>query len=277
MRRLLIRPGAIGDFLVSLPALESLSADYTEVWTATQNLPLARFADRARSLQDTGLDWLELPGASAPPALARSLREFDSIVSWYGSAREEFRSSVAALGLPFAFLPALPGRGTVHATDFYLEQALRLGGRPVDPVARLSCESAGGDYVVIHPFSGSPAKNWPLTCFERVAGRLEPRHAVEWSAGPEEDLARARRFDDLYQLAAWLAGARLYIGNDSGISHLAAAVGTPALVLFGPTDARVWAPRGRTVRLITTARRDEPIASIRVDDVADAAATLLAT
>ena len=60
MRRLLIRPGAIGDCIVSLPALEYLRADYTEVWAASANLPLIRFADRARSIASTGLDLLEL-------------------------------------------------------------------------------------------------------------------------------------------------------------------------------------------------------------------------
>ena len=59
----------------------------------------------------------------------------------------------------------------------------------------------------------------------------------------------AVRIDDLYELACWLAGAGLYIGNDSGITHLAAAVGTPVLAFFGPTDPEVWAPRGPHVRM----------------------------
>jgi heptosyltransferase-3 len=70
---------------------------------------------------------------------------------------------------------------------------------------------------------------------------------VRWCAGPQEELPDAVRIDDLYELACWLSRARLYIGNDSGISHLAAAVGTPAIVLFGPTDPTVWAPRGSRV------------------------------
>jgi ADP-heptose:LPS heptosyltransferase len=55
--------------------------------------------------------------------------------------------------------------------------------------------------------------------------------------------------DDLYELARWLAQARLFVGNDSGITHLAAAVGTPVLALFGPTDPAVWAPRGPHVQV----------------------------
>ena len=73
---------------------------------------------------------------------------------------------------------------------------------------------------------------------------------VCWCAGPEEPLAGATRFDDLYELAQWLARARLYIGNDSGITHLAAAVGTPVVAVFGPTDPAVWGPRGDHVRVV---------------------------
>jgi ADP-heptose:LPS heptosyltransferase len=73
---------------------------------------------------------------------------------------------------------------------------------------------------------------------------------VQWCAGEQDPpLEGAVRIDDLYQLACWLAGARLYIGNDSGVTHLAAAVGTPVLALFGPTDPAVWAPRGPNVRV----------------------------
>jgi ADP-heptose:LPS heptosyltransferase len=73
---------------------------------------------------------------------------------------------------------------------------------------------------------------------------------VKWCAGEDDPaLPGAVRIDDLYELACWLAKARLYIGNDSGITHLAAAVGTPVLALFGPTDPEVWAPRGRHVRV----------------------------
>ncbi len=131
-----------------------------------------------------------------------------------------------------------------------MSQAIALGGRAVDPVPRIPCDVLRGGYAAIHPFSGSARKNWPLKNFEAIARLLELELRVEWAAGPEETLPQARRFDGLDELAAWLAGARLYIGNDSGISHLAAAVGTPAVVLFGPTDPRVWAPRGNGVRVI---------------------------
>jgi hypothetical protein len=242
MRRLAIRPGAIGDFIVSLPALECLKTDYLEIWTPSRTVPLVQFADRVRSLSSTGI---ELLGVTDPPAqLMEELRGFDSIVSWYGSNRAEFREAVA--GLRFTFLDALPPAGCgVPATDFYLSQ---VGGKP-GLVPFIRCDVARGEYAVIHPFSGSPAKNWPLEKFQALAARLPM--PVRWCAGEDDPpLADAVRIPDLYDLARFLAKARLYIGNDSGISHLAAAVGTPVLAIFGPTDPTVWAPRGDHVRVV---------------------------
>jgi hypothetical protein len=246
LRRLLIRPGAIGDFIVSVPAMECLRCDWLEVWTAAQNVPLARFAHRARSIASTGLDLLEITGPD--PRLLATLRGFDSIVSWYGAQRSEFRESVAVLGLPFQFFPALPVEGCgAHAVDFYLQQARSIADCASDGIPRIACPAERGDFAVIHPFAGSPQKRWPLERFRELAGRLAPHMQVEWCAGPQDELAGAVRFEDLYELACWLATARIYIGNDSGPTHLAAAVGTPVVALFGPSDPSVWAPRGAHV------------------------------
>ena len=153
---------------------------------------------------------------------------------------------MAALGLPFTFLEALPAESTgLHATDFYLEQVRQIAECRSDGIPRIECAVQREDYAVIHPFSGSARKNWPLEKFRALAGEAGARDAGKWCAGEEDPpLAGAVRIDDLYELACWLAKARLYIGNDSGITHLAAAVGTPVLALFGPTDPDVWAPRG---------------------------------
>src|SRR5437879_217136 len=115
-RRLIIRPGAVGDFILTLPAMECLKTDYLEIWAASPNLPLARLADRTRSIAATGLDMLEF---SSSEALIDRLRGFDSIVSWYAAGRPEFRALVEQLGLPFQFLPALPPEDCrKHAADF---------------------------------------------------------------------------------------------------------------------------------------------------------------
>jgi ADP-heptose:LPS heptosyltransferase len=260
LRRLLIRPGAIGDCVLSLPALERLRAEYTEVWTPSAVVPLIRFADRVHSIASTGLDLLGLPGIEPPPGLVERLRSFDSIVSWYGTTRENFRDAVT--GLPFVFLPALPPPDEhVHAADYFLRAA---GGEP-PAIPRIHCPPAARrDSIVIHPFSGSARKNWPPDYYRELAARLH--FPVEWCAGPEEEFAEAVRFENLYDLACWLSSARLYIGNDSGITHLAAAAGAPVLALFGPTDPAIWAPRGDVSAL------HGDLDQLSVEDVLNAAA-----
>jgi hypothetical protein len=245
-----IRPGAIGDFIVSLPAVQCLRSEYLEVWAAAPNVPLVRFADRTRSIASTSLDLL---GVTEPPArLLEELRGFDSIISWYGANRQEFRELVGALQLPFTFLQALPAEASgLHAADFYLMQVRAMANGASDGIPRIRCDVEREDFAAIHPFSGSPKKNWPLEKFRELASTLEQSMPVRWCSGPDDPpLAGAVRIDNLYNLACWLARARLYIGNDSGITHLAAAVGTPVLALYGPaSDPTVWAPRGEQVRV----------------------------
>jgi len=215
---------------LSLPALEAARAEYTEVWVARPLLPLIRFADRVRAIADTGLDLVGVvEGASTA-----TLEGFDSIYSWYGYHRPEFRDAVRQL--PFTFFPALPPP---------LEGVPRIP-LPPTPVR---------DFAVIHPFASGRHKRWPLENFQAVAEGLGV--PVRWCAGPEDVLDGAERFDDLYELAVWLASARLYIGNDSGIGHLAAAVGVPVVAIFMATDPQVWAPRGDHVTVLRSPAVDD--------------------
>jgi heptosyltransferase-3 len=261
LRRLLIRPGGIGDCILTLPALEFLKTDYTEVWVREDVTPLIHFADSVRSIASTGIDLLGLAGVEPPRALIDRLGGFDSIVSWYGSNREEFRAEVRRLGLPFQFLSALPDpAGRVHAADYFLKQVGCTG----PGVPRIDCPSAPqGDFAVIHPFSGSPRKNWPMERFRELADRIGM--PVRWCAGPEENLESAVRIANLYELACWLRCARIYIGNDSGITHLAAAAVASVVAIFGPTDPAVWAPRGDRVRVVAG-----KLGEITVEQVLDA-------
>jgi ADP-heptose:LPS heptosyltransferase len=243
LRRLLIRPGAIGDFILSLPALESLRADFTEVWCASQNVPLARFADRAQSIVASGLFRVGLlPGED----VIERLRSFDSIISWHGAGNPEFRALTAQLDLPFHFLPALPSPPG-HAVDFYNAQARGLGAAVTSRFPKVPCPPGERTFGVIHPFAASPGKRAPMATFESTAKRLAAVMPVYWLRGPEDLLDGAVFIPDLYELACWLRKARVFIGNDSGISHLAAAVGTPVQVFFRTTSPNLWAPRGPAV------------------------------
>jgi heptosyltransferase III len=264
-RRLLIRPGAIGDCILSLPALECLRSDYTEVWVRSEVVPLIRFADCARSLGSTGIDRMGLTGLDPPPELLVQLRSFNEIVSWYGSNRDEFRAQMNQLCVPLRFLDALPPAAEkTHAADFFLQQA----GCSGIALPRIPClPGPTGDFAVIHPFSGSARKNWSLEHYRELARCLGM--PVRWCAGPEEQLEDAARIDNLYELACWLATARVYVGNDSGITHLAASVGIPVVAIFGPTDPAVWAPRGERVRVVSGNLND-----ISVEQVLNAVASV---
>jgi ADP-heptose:LPS heptosyltransferase len=168
------------------------------------------------------------------------MAQFDEIVSWYGMYREPFREAVKHL--PIRFFPALP---------------------PPPGEPRISVPEMPRTRIVVHPFSASARKNWPLERFEQVAKHFDAEWAVSRDGSP--------RIENLYELACWLRGAKLYIGNDSGITHLAAAVGTPVVALFGPMDPEVWAPRTPWREVL----RGQPMDTITVDDVLAAASRLL--
>ncbi len=259
MRRLLIRPGAIGDCILSLPALQHVRADYTEVWIPSPVVPLVTFADAVRPLASTGLDLAGVGDLQMPARLIDQLKSFDSIVSWYGANRPEFREALLGLGVPCEFHAALPPvTHSGHATDFFANQV----GAPEGLIPQIEIAPAPARAsVVIHPFSGSARKNWPLHLYQELADRLAC--PVEWSAGPEEELSGAVRFRSLGDLAVWLGGARLYIGNDSGITHLAAALGVKTIALFGSSSPETWGPRGENVTVL----RCNPIEELEVQAV----------
>ena len=269
MRRLVIRPGAIGDCILSIPALQYVAQEWTELWIASAVTPLCvQLADVVRPLASTGIDRVLTASDLEPGApLTQKLKSFDSIVSWYGANRPEFREALMSTGVECVFLAALPlsdYRG--HATDFFLEQV----GAPKGSVPHIELQFSGRRRtVLIHPFSGSARKNWPLVRYRELARQL--RCAVEWTAGPDEDLPEATRFSDLHELARWIAGAQLYIGNDSGITHLAAATGVATLALFGPTSPMMWAPRGANVTVL----HSETMDALEIDSVQRAANRLL--
>jgi lipopolysaccharide heptosyltransferase III len=111
--------------------------------------------------------------------------------------------------------------------------------------------------AALHPGSGDARKNWPLAGFRELAQKLEAAGwAVRWVLGPlEEGLAlpsgaQTWREAPLGDLSAALRACRVFVGNDSGITHLAAACGCPTVALFGHTDAAIWRPRGHAVAVL---------------------------
>jgi ADP-heptose:LPS heptosyltransferase len=157
----------------------------------------------------------------------------------------------------------------------------------------------GTSYALIHPGSGSSRKNWPVARFAEVARRIERAGARPLVlAGPAEGTAAAAlaaaggwptvNCPPLEELAGLLEGAALYLGNDSGVSHLAGAVGAPTVAVFGPTRALRWRPLGPRVAAVEptarcplcTAAEERPaacdcLALVDVDAVVAAARSLV--
>ncbi|MBK5256175.1 MAG: glycosyltransferase family 9 protein [Vicinamibacteria bacterium] len=126
---------------------------------------------------------------------------------------------------------------------------------PLPPLPTGPLGEFGRGATFIHPGSGSPSKNWPLERFIELSQALKVAgHRVILIRGPAEGTfpTAARGFEvfdrpSLGALGATLAGSRLFVGNDSGVSHLAAAAGAPTVTLFGPTSDVVWRPDGHEV------------------------------
>jgi ADP-heptose:LPS heptosyltransferase len=141
-----------------------------------------------------------------------------------------------------------------------------------------------GRFLAVHPGSGSRSKSWPADRFSRLVHALgAPRFLLVEGPADAEAAAtlRAAHAGALVArgltprvLGAVLARAGAFVGNDSGVSHLAAAWGAPTVALFGPTDPAVWSPVGPRVKAVRSPHAG--MDGIEVDAVVAAVAALLA-
>jgi lipopolysaccharide heptosyltransferase III len=144
----------------------------------------------------------------------------------------------------------------VHTAEHLASAMFYLGVPPVEvPRAKLFCSkpapaaTPAAPYAVIHPVAALPEKAWPAERFLEVAGYLKRSFELDpvFISGPGEDLSAFARWRTvpgapLEDIKSLIAGATLFVGNDSGPAHMAAAFGIPVVVLFGPSDPVVWAP-----------------------------------
>ncbi|HLJ50240.1 MAG TPA: glycosyltransferase family 9 protein [Bryobacteraceae bacterium] len=169
----------------------------------------------------------------------------------------------------------------VHTAEHLASAVFYLGvARQEIPRARLFATSAvapRGDFVVIHPLAATPEKTWPASNFLSVAEHLEREAGLEpvFIGGPGESLAEFSRYRcvsgaPLDEIKSLLAGASLFLGNDSGPAHMAAAFGLRVVVLFGPSDHEIWAPWKTEAVVLKSA----DIREIRTDAVIEALAGL---
>jgi ADP-heptose:LPS heptosyltransferase len=278
--------GALGDFITTLPAIA--------VWRR-----LARF------------DRITLLGKPAHAALAPSILDeaLDATSARFAPLLAGTATGAELGGYAAALVYAKPGAGIlaalrvdlvlrqdpfpptrVHVVDWHLSLFPEAMIDPEDRVPHVGIiarQSRGRSGVLaIAPGSGSAAKSWPLDRFFSLAEELRPAGRIAWVVGPAEEesgmadrVARSLPGDALWtglalsELAARLGCARLLVGNDSGVAHLAAAAGCAVVALFGASDPQVWAPRGRAVRIVGDGTCG--MASISVEQVFRACRSML--
>jgi ADP-heptose:LPS heptosyltransferase len=163
----------------------------------------------------------------------------------------------------------------VHTAEHAASAMFHLGVPP-QPVPRAKLNAAPVSrprpYAVIHPLAATSAKTWPASNFIETARSLD-LDAV-FIGSPADDLTPFRGFEcvqrPLRETMALIAGASLFLGNDSGPAHLAAAFGVPSVVLFGPSDEVVWAPW----RTVSRVLKDPDVSRISADSVRAAVLSL---
>ena len=285
MRILVLRGGALGDFIVTLPALAALRARWPGARIeVVGNAVAAALARPARLIDGIHSQhearWAALYGtAPLPPNLAEWLAHFDLVINyWPDPAQELARRFPLHPGQTFLAADAMPLLDP--AARHYCEPLRQLGIAPASWSHRLRRPRPEAHRVALHPGSGSPRKNWPAERWLALARWLEEERqadviVVSGEAEPAGLLAGVGvhlRQLPLDALADELARCRLFVGHDSGVSHLAAASGVPGILLFGPTDPLRWAPPDPAVRVL---RHGPELASISLAEVREAVAAAL--
>ena len=286
-RILVIRGGAIGDFVLTLPAIRLLRENFPhahlEILGYKHIVALAEdrfYADATRSIEYGGLSRFFIPGAELPSDLVEYFTGFQQIVSYLYDPDGFFEDNLRRAGvrhfihgnpkLDDSAHAALQLAQPLESLALYLEDKTPVLF-PTEADRRAASEfldrtfpGAGGPLIAIHPGSGGERKNWPAENWAALGEKLFSTSARVLLVGGEADhgpLAHLREawrgrpigtaVDlPLPELAAILQRAGLFLGHDSGISHIAAAAGTPCLLLFGPTDPEIWAPPDRAVRVL---------------------------
>lgn len=288
-RILVIRGGAIGDFILTLPAIkllrEAFPNSHLEILGYRHIIAVAErrfYADAIRSIEYGAMSGFFVPRSELAPDLAEYFGSFQQIVSYLFDPDGFFEANVRRAGVK-NFLPAYAKiDDSEHAAKqlarplqslaLYLEDhAATIHPSATDRATAAEFLATGhGSLIAIHPGSGSTKKNWPIEHWRELGGILLDEGAELLLIGGEADHAqlatlreawRGRRVREardlpLPQLAAVLERCALFLGHDSGISHLAAAVGARCVLLFGATDPAVWAPVNPRVTVIEAEEGD---------------------
>jgi heptosyltransferase III len=310
-RILVIRGGATGDFILTLPALKALRDAYphahVEILGYKHIAALVEnrfYAQAVRSIEYGPLSAFFAKNSKLPAELADYLASFDLIISYLYDPDRIFESNLRRCGVKKLLCgPAKVLEIDCHAARQLARPIEQLGIRVVDlaekifvskedrQFAREFLKNFSEPILAIHPGSGSEKKNWPLEnwieLFSSEGGlanaKRERRHIGKQPSlivvSGEADKTQTAQLEHIWKdrdahlaknlplphLAAVLEHT-VFVGHDSGISHLAAAAGANCILLFGPTNPNVWAPRNdnaQVLRAHSGALNDLEVAQVR--------------
>ena len=296
-RILLVHPGAIGDTLVALPVLDALKRRYHQAHLCMighpgllELLPGRSAVDEMRSID--GRDFTELLAGveSLSDACRTFYRRFDLAIVWVDDHDGRIRQSLQSLDISRVTVqsPELRKLGKESAAERLKGTLSELEGVEfgVGPSLRMteSDKAEGAAWLVrhgispdasqvvaVHPGSGSPSKCWPAERYAEVITRLlGDEIQIVLIGGPADREVIARVEQHLGRQVSRLAGAELstvaavlsqchaFFGNDSGVMHVASALGLPAVAIFGSSDPKVWAIGTSVIPF----RGDDPVQTV---------------
>jgi heptosyltransferase-2 len=299
-RILVIRGGAIGDFILTLPAIKLLRDRFPQARIEILGYPdiiaLAEnrfYGDAIRSLEYGPLARFFASDAALPAELTEYFGSFDLILSYLFDPDGIFQNNLKRCGIKMLIAGPSKLGGHEHAALQLARLLEQIGLYLQDPAARIYPTEGDRAFardilghsrkpvIALHPGSGSATKNWPIEKWKELGEHLFATDRTVLVLAGEADEERLRLLETAWEdkparfaknfalphLAALLEDS-VFLGHDSGISHLAAAVGARSILLFGPTDPAVWAPANENVTVLRAPEGD--LRLLTVDQVIDA-------
>lgn len=299
-RLLGIHPGALGDVILFGHLLTSLRAPGMHITLAADGekarlLTALGVVDEPVNLNSLPLNELFIDEPAAPSALSLRLPLCTRLISCFavGNRTARRRLASACCAQRADFLPVRPDVNDRRLLLTVWAERLGLPGPKPVPVKRWSLPAglraaaaellaargvdATGRFIAMHVGSGSADKCWPIDRFVHLAQRLDLPFVFLTGPVERERLGNeaAASFGEigalidnpsLTELAGILAAATAFVGNDSGPTHLAAAVGTAALAIFGPTDPAQFSPQAHVAERVRV-MGGRPLEAVTVAEV----------
>lgn len=288
-RILIIRPGALGDLIVTLPTVGAIrnyfQGVHIEIMGYTSFLEIVKgrfYADAISRFDQADIASLFTRDIHIPESIQRRLSAVDTIIPFVLDKEQVLIKNLKATGTRHVihYDPFPPEGKRIHITDHFLKLLDLLGIPYISEIPKIFLHDEDmffGDnfikdrvvdskklLVAVHPGSGGQKKCWPVKWFAELILRLEEEMnaCVFVISGPADHAIIERLRGEIKKnlvlveqlplpgLAAVIKRCNFFIGNDSGITHLAAAAGTDTIAIFGPTDPVLWGPRGERVKIL---------------------------